>query len=422
MKRFIASLGVFFFSFVLFLAFNEPAQAIPAFARKYRTSCATCHAAFPKLNAFGQAFRRLGYHFPQGQDAQMIKEKPISMGANAYKRLWPDAVWPSTIPGTAPIGVMLESEISVGTEADRTNVDFSQLMSEIEVLTGGNIGDDINFLTSLSIGEGSVDLEMGYVGFYNIINEARLNLKIGKLPPEVLFVTNHRRFGPPYWITTRTVGDNEWSLENSQKGLEASGILASGRLGYNVGLVEGRGNLLNPFKEPYFHVAYKFGGLPYNGVNQGTESAGRQSWGDNALQIGAFAYIGKAELKVNREDAFRMLGGDFDANYRHLKLVGGFSYRTDDKPSEEFSTGTTNRIYYLEGYYMLYPWLIPTLRWEEWRLKRNDSGTTTSDYRFVPALQVLLRANVRSYVSAEIKKSNGLYDFGNVKFGLLLGF
>jgi len=422
MKRFIASLGVFIFSFMFFLAVDKPAQAIPAFARKYRTSCATCHAAFPKLNAFGQAFRRLGYHFPQGQDAQMVKEKPISMGANAYKRLWPNAVWPSTIPGTAPIGVMLESEIGVNTEADRTNVDFSQLMSEMEILTGGNIGDDINFLTSLSIGEEGVELEMGYVGFYNIIKDARLNLKVGKLPPEVLFVTNHRRFGPPYWITTRTMGDNEWSLENSQKGLEASGILASGRLGYNVGLVEGRGNLQNPFKEPYFHIAYKFGGLPYNGVSPGTQHNGRQSWGDNALQIGVFAYIGKAQLTVNQEDAFRMLGGDFDANYRHLKLAGGFSYRTDDSPYKNLSTGTTNRIYYLEGYYMLYPWLIPFLRWEAWQFKRADHGTATSDSRFVPALQVLLRANVRTYVSAEIKKSDGSYDMGHVNFGLLLGF
>ena len=43
---------------------SVPAKAIPAFARKYQTSCTTCHTAFPKLNPFGEAFRRNNYRFP----------------------------------------------------------------------------------------------------------------------------------------------------------------------------------------------------------------------------------------------------------------------------------------------------------------------------------------------------------------------
>ena len=30
----------------------QSAQSIPAFARKYETSCQTCHVAYPKLNAY----------------------------------------------------------------------------------------------------------------------------------------------------------------------------------------------------------------------------------------------------------------------------------------------------------------------------------------------------------------------------------
>ena len=78
------------------------AEAIPAFARKYQTSCQTCHIAFPKLNSFGQAFRLRGYRMP-AETEDMIKEKPIPLGASAYKRLWPDAVWPSDTPGTVPL-------------------------------------------------------------------------------------------------------------------------------------------------------------------------------------------------------------------------------------------------------------------------------------------------------------------------------
>jgi hypothetical protein len=42
------------------------AGAIPAFARKYETSCQTCHVAAPALTPFGEAFRLNGYRFPAG--------------------------------------------------------------------------------------------------------------------------------------------------------------------------------------------------------------------------------------------------------------------------------------------------------------------------------------------------------------------
>ena len=40
------------------LAFwSGSAPAMPVFARQYDMSCAACHAAFPRLNAFGEQFR-----------------------------------------------------------------------------------------------------------------------------------------------------------------------------------------------------------------------------------------------------------------------------------------------------------------------------------------------------------------------------
>ena len=79
----------------LVVLFSIEADAIPAFARKYETSCMTCHTAFPKLNAFGEGFRRRGYRMPRsGFD---VKQAPVSMGAPAWKRIWPDAIWPSEV-------------------------------------------------------------------------------------------------------------------------------------------------------------------------------------------------------------------------------------------------------------------------------------------------------------------------------------
>lgn len=48
------SLRALFLSTFVAVVFTPPCAAIPAFARLYRTSCATCHLDFPKLNDFGK--------------------------------------------------------------------------------------------------------------------------------------------------------------------------------------------------------------------------------------------------------------------------------------------------------------------------------------------------------------------------------
>ncbi len=86
---------------LLSIGFSQ-AYAIPVFARKYETSCTTCHVAFPKLNAFGEAFRIAGYQIPEG-DEEFIKQEPILLGNEAYKRVWPEAIWPSTLSPSIPL-------------------------------------------------------------------------------------------------------------------------------------------------------------------------------------------------------------------------------------------------------------------------------------------------------------------------------
>ncbi len=38
-------------------------KAIPAFSRKYQTSCTTGHNNYPELNDFGLAFKKNGFEF-----------------------------------------------------------------------------------------------------------------------------------------------------------------------------------------------------------------------------------------------------------------------------------------------------------------------------------------------------------------------
>ena len=66
----------------LVLRFADRAQAIPVFARKYHTSCITCHTVYPKLNDVGEAYRRNGYQFPSDEDV-LVKEEPVKLGIDA---------------------------------------------------------------------------------------------------------------------------------------------------------------------------------------------------------------------------------------------------------------------------------------------------------------------------------------------------
>ena len=80
------------------LASVPKTSAIPAFSRKYQTSCTTCHNNYPELNDFGEAFKKNGFKFPK-DDEVFVKEPPVLLGSKAQKEAFPGAVYPGEIPG-----------------------------------------------------------------------------------------------------------------------------------------------------------------------------------------------------------------------------------------------------------------------------------------------------------------------------------
>src|ERR1700722_1793185 len=93
------------------LASAPRANAIPAFSRKYQTSCTTCHNNYPELNDFGEAFKKNGFKFPK-DDEQFVKEPPVLLGAKAQKEAFPGAIFPGEIPGSIPIAFRYSGNFS----------------------------------------------------------------------------------------------------------------------------------------------------------------------------------------------------------------------------------------------------------------------------------------------------------------------
>ena len=136
-------IGTFLAMMLLMLSLASKGGAVPYFSRKYRTSCVTCHEAFPKRNAVGEGFRMRGYRFVD--DESYRKQEPVEMGDEAYKRLWPRAVWPSSIPAQIPLSLIGRFLGEVDLDGSRNESVTFLLPEEMELVAADAMGDSLSF-------------------------------------------------------------------------------------------------------------------------------------------------------------------------------------------------------------------------------------------------------------------------------------
>ncbi|MDP4219199.1 MAG: hypothetical protein Q8916_04475 [Bacteroidota bacterium] len=460
MKK-VLYLSILAFFFVLVL--SENSSAIPAFARKYKTSCATCHVGFPKLNAFGDAFRRNGYQFPGHTDAEFTKDEEVSLGAEGNKKSFPDAIWPGTIPSHSPISLFLNGEIDYnpktidGDPSTNARWSFSGLGNAIETAIGGTLGEDMAFWGQASFSSEGLELNRIFLSISNIIGDSyALNARIGVFEPQLFSFSTHRAWMEGYWLTTRAFGDADhhddqmgWTLEEHLSGIEVNGMAADGRLFYSAGIVEGfgpEGGPLHSDKDFYGHLSYKVGGLPLDGVTAGGPNLNNlQPYVDNSFTIGAFVYGGNALLAAdpslpligdtvagsnNQTNTFTMFGGDINLWFDRFNLFGGIGIRKDDNPflqAPNLSAKTTTAFAELDV--VAYPWLLPGIRFETWNSEHaipdpNDPtkaiASSYSDIQIVPGIVFLWRPNVKWTLRTSFIKADGDSKFQNGQTQLMM--
>ena len=252
---------------VILLLSSTPSRAIPAFARQYATSCATCHIDFPKLNDVGKSFKDAGFKFPQ-DDASMLKIPPVILGAPANAELWPKAIWPGTIPGLPPIGLRYNNYLQfTGSSRSKFNslvppgtiptyiptADFET--GFFSIFSAGNFGSDIAFWVdddiSVSGANANGGLGEAYLKFVNVgrlmkLPAHALNLRVGQMELDIPFTASKSIWVSPYDIYTQSnLGvvnpafnqqfvNNAFTLGGSGQGIEFSGGLHTG--GYNYSL------------------------------------------------------------------------------------------------------------------------------------------------------------------------------------------
>jgi len=434
------------------LVLTEDASAIPAFARKYRTSCLTCHTMMPKLNAFGEAFRLNGYQIPDG-DEPHIKDEPLVTAAPAWKEAWPQANWPGWIPGSPPIAIRLQVDTeSTKDETKKYSTNF-EFPHEVELLWGGTFGEDLGFFGEVewkqrggvSSNDGKIETKQAFLKFQNPLEWAGvprrwLNLWIGQM--DQVWLTSYRNLdrvgiNHPLWgnkkpddftVRNLTTGvtrrsGNSFRLQDMVPGIELNGILGS-RLFWAGGVTTGAGESrfdIDNHKDAYYKLRYKIGGRAYDGSLPGEKGVSlaapaRGAWVDNALQIEHFGYFGRQRITTTpasasrSTDSFNRFGIALRWTWQDLDLAGGLVWGRHQDPWGNLST---SKLDYSAPFarldYMIFPWWMAQLRFEDLHMSSpkdlRAAGFTAGSLdqtRFIPALVFLIRANLRFVMEGEL--------------------
>jgi len=463
--RFVAVLVVVC---VTIAATASPAFAIPAFARKYQTSCQTCHIIFPKLNAFGEAFRLRGYRMP-AETEEMVKEPPVSLGAPAYKRLWPKAVWPGAISSHTPLAVNVKmaavNSSSLNEDGSVTSVKNDlQLPQEVNIFGAGTLGDHISYLTELTFGEGAdssvaVEIEHARINFDSPFGpEDLFHFRVGKFAPNLvagfqemwistdagidsLFNYNPIGLSGGTGLGAEEVSPNPIGLPAIVRGIEGYGIIGHRALwvagiANGVGPAPGDGSGRfdgNNAKDVYARFDYKIGGMGLDG-DMGGRPTPDQNWQDNSLRLGVFAYRGDAGginfplaadhgVTNNVQDMHFIRTGIYaSVLFGNLNVFSVYLHGSDSLSVFDSETGDllnaakpNYHAWFAQADYLVYPWLQAAIRYE----------TLTPADRSVPTLKTgvaSVSALVRANVKAMLEYQRDMREGQNHSLNALLRF
>jgi hypothetical protein len=258
-------------STILMVFSSSKSYAIPPFARKYQTSCQTCHLDFPKLNDFGKAFKDAGFKFPV-DDETYVKEPPVMLGAPANKESFPKSIWPGSIQGTPPVGFRYNQFFQfTGSNRSQFNAlaapntvpglipatDFQAGL--FSIFTAGNFGNDIAFWVdddiSVAGDNGSGGLGDAYLKFVNIGRHVKLptdslSLRAGQFELDLPFTQARSINLSPYDIfqeanigaaipgATQQNVANQFTFAKAARGVELSGGHLYGGYHYSVAVFD----------------------------------------------------------------------------------------------------------------------------------------------------------------------------------------
>lgn len=278
------------------------AQAIPAFARKYKVSCSLCHNPIPTLTEFGETFAGNGFRMAAGEEPAdtiatgdptlaLLKDLPLAIRLDLYAQEYANG---------------------------RAATDF-QTPYGLKLLSGGTLSKSISYYFYTFL------LERGEVGgvedaflYFNDLGGAPVDLAVGQFQiSDPLFKRELRLEFEDYAVYRARLGDVPVDL-TYDRGLMAladvAGFTLTGELLNGSGIGGAQANRrfdIDRNKSVFLHATRQVAG---------------------PLRLGAFGYYGRTSGNATR-NASRMLGGDGTISAGAFELNGQYIYREDTEPT-----------------------------------------------------------------------------------------
>jgi hypothetical protein len=427
--------GIGFLGFLMTVA-SPPAKAIPAFSRKYQTSCSTCHNNYPELNDFGEAFKKNGFKFPK-DDEIFVKEPPVLLGARAQKEAFPKAIYPGEIPGSVPVAFRYSGNFNYNSKQPfavgykpRTDLFVPNTFT---IIGAGSFGPNISFWVDNDISSGGADgsaflgdgyLKFNDLGHYIGLPKDTLNLRMGEFELDLPFtqartinLTGYDVYGqasialannlncdnlipvtvPPTPSPACTT-NNPFVFGVPQRGIEIGGYPNDGNFSWSFAVVNGNNSnaAVRNSKDIYVRVSQKFNLERDASVRKEVQAAGPSGPRDHtSIRLGAFYYYGRNALNINQSlfpgvsplgtvrEPFYRVGGDIRFKYRNLELYGLGMYGHDvnlipntmgDPAATAFvpASPITFTGGFAQANYWFYPWMIGLMRYD-WVTSPTDA-------------------------------------------------
>jgi hypothetical protein len=406
------------------LAWVPKSSAIPAFSRKYQTSCTTCHNNYPELNDFGEAFKKNGFKFPK-DDEVFVKEPPVLLGSKAQKEAFPGAVYPGEIPGFLPIAFRYEGNFTLNRKqpagfiqqngfAPRTDL-FAP--NTFTIISAGSFGQNFSFWIDddISVGAANANGGMGdgWLKYSDLghgigLPKNALNVRFGQFELDLPFTQAKTIYLSPFDIYNEpAVGlggpcpsgvgatlavcetaNNPVIFGAPQRGIEFGGTPNNGNFNWSVAVTNGSnvGTATRSSKDVYVRVSQKFNLERDSESRNAIQAAGPTGPRDHtSVRLGFFYYYGKNQqnqdgllfpgVTTTVQEPFYRVGGDLRFKYRKLELFGLGMYGHDQNhlftPASDAGPATIGlapAIKFAGGFaganYWFYPWLIGTFHYD----------------------------------------------------------
>jgi len=295
-------------SFIIFLMLTADIFAIPAFARKYNTSCKTCHSPFPKLKPYGNEFAGNGFQL-KDKDAPRYY---VDTGDD-YLSLIRDL----------PLAIRLEGYVTYN-QGDAEQSDFTAPII-FKLLSGGSITKDISYYVYYIIESGEPGkIEDAWLMFNNLFS-TELDFTIGQFQvSDALFKRELRLTKDDYYIYKVKPGYSNVDLTYDRGIMLGYGLETGTNITFEVVNGNGIGEAFpsgdfdnDKYKNPFLNIS--------------------QDINEN-FRIGGMGYLGNEEQESPSDpgnyslNKIWMIGGDATLNFEPFELNVQYVLRNDDNP------------------------------------------------------------------------------------------